>query len=142
MKDFYNDKESRRLPAYDFTRTLLCVLFSGGVFPPLVVHFLKMKINTFSNGCLGSHNDEERSEMRYVLRIAASASHQNFERTLHFLRGVCLLECLFIPTTSCSLHSEGAVSAVHQRCVEYKSTVSACQMNRAGPHCLHSSYSR
>ena len=21
---------------------------------------------TFSNGCLGSHNDEERSEMRYV----------------------------------------------------------------------------
>ena len=24
----------------------------------------------FSNGCLGSHNDEERSEMRYVLRIA------------------------------------------------------------------------
>ena len=26
--------------------------------------------NTFSNGCLGSHNDEERSEMRYVMRIA------------------------------------------------------------------------
>ena len=25
---------------------------------------------TFSNGCLGSHNDEERSEMRYVMRIA------------------------------------------------------------------------
>ena len=25
---------------------------------------------TFSNGCLGSHNDEERSEMRYVIRIA------------------------------------------------------------------------
>ena len=29
-----------------------------------------MKNNTFSNGCLGSHNDEERSEMRYVMRIA------------------------------------------------------------------------
>ena len=27
-------------------------------------------------------------------------SHQNFERTLHFLRGVCLLECLFIPTSA------------------------------------------
>ena len=27
-------------------------------------------------------------------------SHQNFERTLHFLRGVCLLECLFIPTAA------------------------------------------
>ena len=25
---------------------------------------------TFSNGCLGSHSDEERSEMRYVMRIA------------------------------------------------------------------------
>ena len=36
--------------------------------------------------------------MRYVMRIAKSVSHQNFERILHFLRGVCLLECLFIPT--------------------------------------------
>jgi hypothetical protein len=25
---------------------------------------------TFNNGYLGSHNDEERSEMRYVMRIA------------------------------------------------------------------------
>ena len=25
---------------------------------------------TFSDGCLGSRNDEERSEMRYVMRIA------------------------------------------------------------------------
>ena len=57
-----------------------------------------MKSNTFSNGCLGSHIDEERSEMRYVMRIAKPVSHQNFERNLHFLRGVCLLECLFIPT--------------------------------------------
>ena len=42
---------------------------------------------TFSNECLGSHNDEERSEMRYVMRIARSASHQNFERNLHFPLG-------------------------------------------------------
>ena len=28
---------------------------------------------TFSGGCLGSRNDEERSEMRYVMRIAESA---------------------------------------------------------------------
>ena len=27
-------------------------------------------LTTFSGGCLGSHNDEERSEMRYVMRIA------------------------------------------------------------------------
>jgi len=57
-----------------------------------------MKNKTFSNGCLGSHNDEERSEMRYVMRIAKPASHQIFERNLHFPRGVCLHQCLFIPT--------------------------------------------
>ena len=34
--------------------------------------------NTFSNGCLGSHNDEERSEMRYVMRIAESSESSNF----------------------------------------------------------------
>ena len=28
---------------------------------------------TFSDGCLGSHIDEERSEMRYVMRIAESS---------------------------------------------------------------------
>ena len=39
---------------------------------------------TFSDGCLGSRNDEERSEMRYVMRIAESVNHQTFERTLHF----------------------------------------------------------
>ena len=43
--------------------------------------------NTFSNGCLGSHVDEERSEMRYVMRIAKPVSHQNFERNLHFPLG-------------------------------------------------------
>ena len=62
---------------------------------------------TFSNGCLGSHNDEERSEMRYVVRIASPASHQNFERNLHFPREVCLLECLCtLPTSSLPLSSE------------------------------------
>ena len=39
---------------------------------------------TFNDGCLGSRNDEERSEMRYVMRIADSVNHQIFERTLHF----------------------------------------------------------
>ena len=33
---------------------------------------------TFSNGCLGSHNDEERSEMRYVMRIAGPRESSNF----------------------------------------------------------------
>jgi hypothetical protein len=39
---------------------------------------------TFNDGCLGSRNDEERSEMRYVMRIADSVNHQIFERTLRF----------------------------------------------------------
>jgi hypothetical protein len=54
---------------------------------------------TFNDGCLGSRNDEERSEMRYVMRIADLVNHQIFERTLHFrLRmGVFLFECLFPP---------------------------------------------
>ena len=34
--------------------------------------------NTFSNGCLGSHNDEERSEMRYVMRIAKLSESSKF----------------------------------------------------------------
>ena len=52
--------------------------------------------NIFSDGCLGSRNDEERSEMRYVMRIADLVNHQNFERTLHNFV-VCLLECLLTP---------------------------------------------
>ena len=35
-------------------------------------------VTTFSNGCLGSHYDEERSEMRYVMRIARPRESQNF----------------------------------------------------------------
>jgi len=48
------------------------------------------EINTFSNGCLGSHNDEERSEMRYVMRNAKPVSHQNFERNLHYFSSMSI----------------------------------------------------
>jgi hypothetical protein len=113
---------------HNFRRTRLFVLFQYGRLLSLTVHLKKQTLsfikytkdicastcrqtnpNTFSNGCLGSYIDEERSEMRYVMRIAKPASHQNFERNLHFLRGVCLLECLFIPTTieassMCAVH--------------------------------------
>ena len=41
--------------------------------------FIK-KIKILNDGYLGSHIDEERSEMRYVMRIAKSTSHQIFER--------------------------------------------------------------
>ena len=40
--------------------------------PDLNIH------TTFSNGCLGSHNDEERSEMRYVMRIARPRESSKF----------------------------------------------------------------
>ena len=44
--------------------------------------YSKKKITkTFNNGSLGSCNDEERSEMRNVMRFAASVSHRVFERT-------------------------------------------------------------
>ena len=37
------------------------------IYTPWLVRLIP---TTFSNGCLGSHNDDERSEMRYVMRIA------------------------------------------------------------------------
>jgi len=54
------------------------------------------RFTTFSDGCLGSRNDEERSEMRYVMRIATLVNHQIFERTLRFYSvGAFLFEYLF-----------------------------------------------
>ena len=37
---------------------------------PAAPRALKKQYTTFSDGYLGSCNDEERSEMRYVMRIA------------------------------------------------------------------------
>ena len=54
---------------------------------------------TFNDGCLGSRNDEERSEMRYVMRIAELVNHQTLERILRFriIPGAFLFEYLFSP---------------------------------------------
>jgi hypothetical protein len=50
---------------------------------------------TSNNGYLGSRNDEDRSEFRYVMRIAELVNHQNVERKLHFPIGeVFLFECV------------------------------------------------
>ena len=60
---------------------------------------------TLNNGCLGSRNDEERSEMRYVVWFALSVNHRIFERILHSrLRPrVCLPErqCVSSPHLYC-----------------------------------------
>ena len=39
--------------------------------------YLNVKITTLSNGYLGSRNAEERSEMRYVMRIAEFSESSN-----------------------------------------------------------------
>ena len=50
---------------------------------------------TFSNGCLGSHNDEERSEMRYVMRIAKSSESSKLWTQLALPRKyVCWSVCI------------------------------------------------
>ena len=46
------------------------------ITPPLPSLYLMC--TTFSNGCHGSHNDEERSEMRYVMRIAGPRESSKF----------------------------------------------------------------
>ena len=57
------------LPFEHETKPLRCRLRVSGQCEWLLS---MMDETTFSNGCLGSHNDEERSEMRYVMRIARS----------------------------------------------------------------------
>ena len=41
------------------------------------IYYIDKQNTTLSNGYLGSHNDEERSEMRYVMRIAEFSESSN-----------------------------------------------------------------
>ena len=41
-----------------------------------------MKMKIFNGGYLGSHIEEERSELRKAMRIAESVRHQIFERSM------------------------------------------------------------
>jgi hypothetical protein len=47
----------------------------------------KQPNTTSNNGCLGSRIDEDRSELRYVMRTAVLVNHQIVERTLRFPLG-------------------------------------------------------
>jgi hypothetical protein len=51
---------------------------------------------SIDNGYLGSRNDEERSETRYVLRIAEFSESSNFRThtALQGFLGACLVQCL------------------------------------------------
>ena len=42
-----------------------------------LMDYYTLKNTTLSNGYLGSRNDEERSEMRYVMRIAEFSESSN-----------------------------------------------------------------
>lgn len=93
-----------REPVFHYTFLILCSCNEVYQTTPVTSERLSnhyLMTNSFSNECLGSYNDEERSEMRYVMRIARSASHQNFERSLHFLVecvcwSVCVTPTLFL----------------------------------------------
>lgn len=60
---------------------LVCVCWFHSHTPPTHHPTNKKTVTTFSDGYLGSCIDEERSELRYVVRIADHASHRIFERT-------------------------------------------------------------
>lgn len=72
--------------------SLLCFIFQPGfswaqtqtkrVQDRVTQELQTQTFKTFNNGSLGSRIDEERSELRYVMRIAASVKHRIFERTL------------------------------------------------------------
>jgi hypothetical protein len=63
--------------------------------------YLQTKI-TSNNGYLGSRNDEDRSEFRYLMRISELVNHQNVERILHFFeREVSLFECVLPSLAKC-----------------------------------------
>ena len=50
----------------------------GPTLSTLLLNVKKKKFNeSFNDGSLGSHNDEERREMRYVMRIAGLSESSN-----------------------------------------------------------------
>ena len=82
---------------YYFSRTISTILlFFSNPTQPKKKKKLK-KTNTIRNGgCLGSYNDEERSKLRNVMRIAELVNHQIFECKSHsrVILRVCLFECI------------------------------------------------
>ena len=64
---------------------------------------------TPNNGYLGSRIDEDRSEFRYLMRIAELVNHQTVERILHFFkREVSLFECVLTSLAALCCSSETA----------------------------------
>ena len=56
---------------------LCCVVLRFISYIAHTFNYLNVKNTTLSNGYLGSRNDEERSEMRYVMRIAEFSESSN-----------------------------------------------------------------
>ena len=76
-------------------------------------------IMTFNNGSLGSCIDEERSEVRKVMRFACSVSHRIFERIWHLLvilKGMPVWESftLLIHSSTCLIDMVSDMDIIHQ----------------------------
>jgi hypothetical protein len=71
-------------------------VYSSDLITKILLFFMQVTIKiTSNNGYLGSRIDEDRSEFRYLMRIAELVNHQTVERTLHFFtREVSLFECV------------------------------------------------
>ena len=107
LNQFFLSSKDTKIQELFLNRTVIYeLILQGFVFFYQRNESTKITINTWFNGCLGSHNDEERSEMRYVMRIAKSVSHQNFERNLPFL-GRMSVGVSVHPHTSSPFQKEG-----------------------------------
>ena len=67
----HNTKQNLNLKEMDATK-------DAARCPWTTSSVIYLMCTTFSNGCHGSHNDEERSEMRYVMRIAGPRESSKF----------------------------------------------------------------
>jgi hypothetical protein len=87
---------------------LYVVLYDTSVLHNSHVYYLNVKFTTLSNGYLGSRNDEERSEMRYVMRIAEFSESSNLWTQIALLgspRSTPLSVSVQPPLSSVCLHT-------------------------------------
>ena len=96
LNQFFLSSKDTKIQELFLNRTVIYeLILQGFVFFTKKNESTKITINTWFNGCLGSHNDEERSEMRYVMRIAESSESSKFwtHLALPFGEYVCWSVC-------------------------------------------------
>ena len=70
---------------------------------------------TFSDGYLGSRNDEERSEMRYVMRIAEFSESSNLRTHIALLGYPWEHACLSVCSPPSPWFTVGTLVVVYER---------------------------